>query len=273
MNKELTYYFARLNIFTAYKNKLDFLTKAFISHAIFEAHSYLWGIIDVDTFVLDNENYISGNLVKYVIESTDEIVDKEQRKSSTFSVPNKMIAKSNFLLHIKTGIISYNLCPNTISMKQFEENMVELMRLSHNLAMVPADIQTITEEGSILEILKTWDHITKIKIKLHPSNPRFAERWKKIDTKMQKSKISSYNASYISETSLDLESDDYIKSEIYMAVDGYGNASAEGMANGKRKRINTKNSPIQTKVLADDKEKVYNILIETFRNIWNRMNK
>ncbi len=273
MIKELTYYFARLNIVVPFENKLDFLTKSFISSATMEKRSYLWGIIDVTFFPLNGENYISGNLAKYVIESTDEVVDKEERKSSTFAVPNKMIAKSNFLLHVKTGVIAYNICSNKISPNQFEENLVELMRLAQNLAIIPADIQTITHRGAILEVIKKWTSITKIRVKLHPSNPRFADEWKKIDEKMQKSRVSSYSATYSSETSLDLESDDYIKSEISMAVDGYGNASAEGISDGETKKVHTKESPIQIKVMADNNETVYNILIESFKKIWDRMSK
>ncbi len=122
------------------------------------------------------------------------VVDHADHTITTASVPNKIIAKSRFFIHVKSGLIAFNALAD-IPKAVFFNRFVEIFKESYQNFMVEAVIYSIDEEYKFYETIKTFNTIEKIK-STHPSNPRFRHKWKDIDERMKRWNVANYSESF-----------------------------------------------------------------------------
>ena len=271
---EINYQFGRMNIIIDYtKDKKDFVDSFFKNNS-FKKDNHNWKFSNIKSIEVKGEIYFIGKLVKYLEESNEEVINGDEITYT--NVKNRLKGKSNFFLECRTGLIAFALDNGNISAKQFKENFAELCRLSLNIPFTPIEISTIDEKRSVLERVKELQIINKIKVQLRPSNPSPSKDWEKIDAKLQSLHINSYSASYTSESGIDFDSAQDIRSEIAMASDGYGQATIYGQRDGVKKTINTSTRPI-TETIKQDSENidqpVYNKIIKIFKSIQERVHR
>ncbi len=245
VNKDITYYFGRLNLIAYYTDKKPYIVNSLKKKQQVVVKEYEWGFFDVDEITIFEENYIYGNLVKYKTLTAEEIVDREKRKTITEPASDRVLAKSFFLLHIKSGLIGYHPIPNKISDNQFRMIFSRLIEEANDNLLINADIQTVNEEVEIIKAIRSFDAINSLFIRLHPSNPNYSHRWKKIDDKMKIMQAEIYKSSYNSNKGLVINEEDEVYEEILMASDGYGKAELYGQKDGKKKIASTEKIPIK----------------------------
>jgi hypothetical protein len=274
MIREMIVLFGRLNLIANYDDKGKYLLTSLQADKQINVREFDWGFFDVSEFEYEDQRYILGNLVKYKSKLTEEFVDKQTRRTTNTQINDRVVAKSEFILHIKSGLIAYHTINNHITHQQFQKFFAELVEAANDYLLVNAEIQSINEQNEILEAIQKFETINRLTIYLHPSNPRFSDRWEKVDKKLKAMSAHSYRAIYQTQSSLAIEADEDAMSEIYMAVDGYGRATVHGTKNGKSATASTVNAPMKQNIsLSEDPKEMLTGVLDKFREIWDRMTK
>ncbi|HTG34136.1 MAG TPA: hypothetical protein VLB76_14505 [Thermoanaerobaculia bacterium] len=91
------YEFGRINLLPHVEDKLTYLTTGFTSGVSQEFHGSFWSFLDVDQLVFDDDEYISGYLVKFERESAKDVADTKQRRITTEMVRNAVNEKARFV--------------------------------------------------------------------------------------------------------------------------------------------------------------------------------
>lgn len=273
------YYVGRLNLVSAYHDeKKTFLLNGLNSHTALPVKTYEYGFFTVEEVQYDGEEYLSGFLVKYRPSEPTEVVDTATREIEDSEFRDKVRAKSRFFLHIKTGIIIYQVF-GEFNERSFKKNFCDLLERAYDNFFVQAEIQTINEEVSFFESVDRLDAISKVIIYLHPSNPSSREIWRKQDERLQDLKIESYTEIYKFKSSSNgaiAKEDQEIGSKLHMASDGYGKAKIIGKVDGETKVVSTGDNPVVCSVEteADEEPSARDIMaqvIPTFKSIFKRM--
>lgn len=277
-NRESRYYFGRLNIVSAYnEDKKDFLERGLNSGILKYERNYSWGFFETED-VPEQGEYISGFLVKYRPFDPEQFVNTETREIEDQEIRNRVKSKSRFFLHVKTGIIAYQVV-NGISDSSFRRNFAKLLAGVYHDFFIDAEIQAINQEESFFEAVQRFESIAKVSIYLHPSNPSSRHVWKNTDERLKDLEVESYTEIYKlkeSRSNLDIREDQEINSKLYMASDGYGKAKIKGKRNGEYETITTGDNPIEAEVenLVENTEPPQTILrqiLPTFRSLFNRI--
>lgn len=273
------YYIGRLNLISAYRDdKKTFLLRGLRSSVALPVKTYAYGFFKVEEVQYDIEDYISGFLVKYRPSEPSEVVDTDTREIEDQEFRDRVRAKSRFFLHVKTGIIAYQVF-GEFSEKVFKKNFCDLLEQAYDNFFVNVEIQTINQEVSFFESLKRLDTISKVSIYLHPSNPSNREIWRRQDERLQELKIESYKEEYKFKSSSNgtaAKDDEEISSKLHMASDGYGKARIIGKVDGETKVVSTGDNPVVCNVETDDEEEpstqdIMAQIVPTFKSIFRRM--
>ncbi len=273
--RPIRYYFGRLNVLGNYKNKREFLLKGLQTGLLIEHRQYNWGFFDVSELNTEFGGFIHGYLVKYHPMIEEEVVVPETHRLTDTTVPNRVIAKSRFFLHIESGLLAYHPISISIENSEFCDRFVELLEENHGGFFVNADIQAIEDEYKIFEAIRRFQSISRVAISLHPSNPSNRDVWKKYDERFKQMRVGSFKEEYESKQNgdgLNVVDDEEVTGKISMADDGYGRADVTGNIDGETKTISTKDNPITASAPGDDQapESVFESLATPFRNIFRR---
>ena len=273
--RKIRYYFGRLNIIAVFDDKRNFLLKALKTKSVLEFKNSIWGYFEISEIETDYGSFLSGYLVKYKPEFSEEVANPNTHSIEDQEVNNFIVAKSRFFLHIKSGIIIYHPVGNIISRETFTERFCKLFEHSLENMFVNAQIQSIEEEYRIFDVIRSFEKIQRLHISLHPSNPSNRERWKRTDERLKQLGASSYYEHYEVDPdigNLDIVDDEDINSKITMADDGYGRADITGIFDGEVKTISTSDNPICSQGLNDEvsPKDVLNYLSEKIKMIFNR---
>ena len=250
------YYFGRIHIEDyADRDKKEFLLQGFLARITLDVRNVRWGFFRIQE-IQDTElgNFILGYLVRYDPETEVEIALPDSHEISEEIHENQIVAKSHFLLHVKSGIIAYRLIGSIIDNRKFIDRFSRLIEKAHDQLFVSVAITAITERFEFLQDLKKFQAISKLEISLYPSNPNNYKLWKTYDDHIRKVGATSYNEKYLSNlgkagnSGLKLEDDDEITNKILMAEDGYGTATAEGITEEGPKEISTDKAPVSVRI-------------------------
>jgi len=277
MSKETTYLFGRFHLihspFTG--NKKDFIIHSVNANTAVSIGDFEWSFFEVEKLQEGDEFFIYGCLVKYRPEAIEDVVDRNRHTFSKASIPDKVVAKSQFVLHPHSGVIAYHPVANKISSNQFRNNFSRVIETANNNLLIQAAIEVIDEETEIIEALKTLSSIHYISLELHPSNPNNRERWKRTDERLQKMEVDKYQEYYESRAGIKLDDEDETYGNILMAADGYGKATIGGIKNGEKTEISTETMPVKAvvQIEQDDADSLLVALLNKFLAIWERMKK
>lgn len=244
------YYFGRFNVIYAEQiSKKDFVLRGLKSDVTIKNRNYIWGFFKVNDDTVEGENYASGYLVKYKSLMDEEIVDEKHHSLEIEFAENRVIAKCDFILHIKSGLIAYRPISNKVSPEGFRERFAQVFEQAHSNFLVSAEIQTIQDKFEFFEAINRLSYIGKIKIQLHPSNPDLKDMWKDVDEDIKKVKADNFYAEYTTKNkdeSMEIPKDSNAFKGIAMASDGYGKADLTGLdEDGIQRKISTSETPIQ----------------------------
>lgn len=274
-SKPVKYYFGRLNLIATYQDKREFLLRGLRTDKFVQHRNHVWGFFDIKELQSNQGFFIHGYLVKYKPEGEQEVAIPEKHSLGEVRVPNTVVAKSRFFLHVESGLIAYHPVGGQIEIDTFTERFVEIFHEALDKFFVNAEIQAIEERFQVLELMKKFRSISKVEIYLHPSNPNLAELWKNVDQRLKKIGVTNYKETYESDkrdVSLTVTDDEEIRSKIAMAEDGYGKGAVTGELEGETRTITTSDNPITAEASGDDEQpaKVLEELSKSLQNIFDR---
>lgn len=278
VSRIVAFQFGRLNLVGTWNDKREFLFKCLSAGIPLEIKQFKYAFFTVQELTEDNEAFAFGRLVKYKSELEEEVVDETTHQLSTDSIPLGVVAKSDFFLHYRSGVIAYRPITNKLSSGQFREVYARLIEKANDNFFVNAEIQPIGEQIEIEEALKRFQIIYRIVIDLHPSNPSNREVWQRVDQRIKAIGANRLReiVDAIPSNGFDLrtlQNDDAYRG-VLMAADGYGKAEVIGKMDNVEKIIRTEDSPTETKVtIDDDPRQTLAQLIQTFRHIWGQISE
>jgi hypothetical protein len=97
-------------------------------------------------------------------------------------------------------------------------------------------------------VLRRFARIRRVRIRLHPSNPRNADLWARTDERLKARHATSMFEELRNDRPKDglVVTDEDLQSKFYMAEDGYGRAEVVGEIDGKTATITTERNPVVT---------------------------
>ncbi len=274
-----TYYLGRLNIISAHSDgKKAFLLQGLTAPVTLPAKTYEYGFFKIEEVYHEDEEYFSRLLVKYRPSEPSEVVDTDTRAIEGQEFRNQVRAKSRFFLHIKSGIIAYQVF-GEITEKGFKKTFCNLLERAYDNLFIDAEIQTINHEVSFFDSLERLESISNVTIYLHPSNPSNRDIWRRQDERFHELELQTYKEEYKIKSHSNgsrAREDEEIKSKLHMASDGYGKATITGKFQGETQTITTGDNPVTCNVEIDSDEepstqKIMSQIIPTFKSIFKRM--
>jgi len=273
--RQVRYYFGRLNLITPGRVKLEVLRNALASDAVLEVRGQSWGFYEFSELRSSDPSLLTGFLVKYKPKAEEEIVVPERHALEEKAIENRVTAKSRFFLHANSGLIVYHPVGSQIPRQLFASRFVEVFQYALQDFFVSADIQSIEEQFKFIEELKSFTTVHQVSIYLHPSNPSSRDVWQNLDQRIKAINASSYKEKYESDKrrgTLRIIEDTEISQKIAMAEDGYGKVDVTGEKDGKIRRISTRDNPLSILAPPDDEkpEEVFPALRDTITSFLER---
>ena len=266
------YFLGRMHLIAHFQNKLDYIKRSLSTIKTVTERENDWGFFDVRSLEIENEIYYYGYLVKYKPVDNDEMVDKIGHQLTNILINDRVQAKSFFLLHPQSGLIGYHLVSGQISDNQFKNQFKCIFEAANENLLVSVDIIAVADSTEILSAIKHFDSIQMISFAVHPSNPRFSDKWRNIDDKLHSMRADVFKGVYCGKEGLDIQNNDERISEVLMAVDGYGKAKVDGIKDGKRHSVSTAKEPINVNSTKEGPiEQIVLPIINKFKEIWSRM--
>ena len=273
--KLVRYYFGRLNLIVAGREKVQVLRTALASNVALPVRGQRRGFYEFREVAVSEELFLTGFLVKYKPEAEEEIVVPERRVLEDRSIENRVTAKSRFLLHAASGVIAYHPVSSQIPRHLFAARFVEVLKFAHQNFFVDAEIQAIQEQYKILDELRSLSTISRVSIYLHPSNPSSRDIWRGVDQRIRNINASAYRERYDGDTTrggLKIAEDEDVRQKIAMAEDGYGKVEVTGERDGEIYKVSTRDNPLSILAPSDDApaERIFPALTETIVSFLER---
>jgi hypothetical protein len=237
-----------------------------------DKNEFKYGFFDVQEL---NNEFVYGRLVKYKRILEGEIVDEESHRTVVGGLPHGIVAKSDFFLHYKSGVIAYRPLASRISAKQFRHIFARLFEAGHDNFFVSAQVETIDEGLKIEEAIRKFEVIRKISFDIHPTNPSNRDVYKRVDERLKHLRAEKLKQTVeASENGLNRDAllEDDIYRSLIMATDGYGNGSLYGVSEGRTMVITTGDSPVRKDIVESPSAlEMLESLLPAFKQIWNRI--
>ena len=247
MPRSTRFYFGRFNVLVAYaENKRAVLLKGLRTDTIFESRNQRWGFFDIAEHGAAFGDVLLGYLVKFRSLDEAEVAELKTHSIGREPIENLIVAKSAFCLHIASGLIAFHPVPGYITVAVFRDTFARLFEAGLKNFFISAEIQMVEDRVEFFKALTRFERIRRVRISLHPSDPRNADLWARTDDRMK-----ARNATIAFEElrndrpgdSLVITDDD-LQSKFYMAEDGYGHAEVAGDVNGRPSTITTDRNPV-----------------------------
>ena len=272
--KFLRYYFGRLNLTAAYDDKRTFLLESLASRTFYESYRARWGFFNRVSLKCGGEEYVHGELVKFKAEGSEEIVVPEQGVLSTAAIANQVLARSEFFLHIKSGALAFHPGPQ-VKRDTFASRFASVVENAHGGFFVEAEVQFIHTPENVLAALRRFDHIGRLHITLHPSNPSMRDVWRSQDERLKRLEAKTFEEEYTAapDGSLRIADDLDVVAKITMAEDGYGKARVDGTIDGHPVTISTRDNPVTADIdseQAREPARALELLAASFEGIFSR---
>lgn len=235
------------------EDKKEFLLKGIDSRVATKFRDYAYRVIDVT----EVEGFIVGSLIKYDPYSVNEVFNDQTGKLSEGGIKNKIVAKALFLINMDESLIIFETVPNWISKQTFTDRFKEIFKDNQDGGMFAEfHISPIKEEYSFIEQVKKMSVVSKLRMHLVPSNPRFRDQWKDVDERLRNNHISKYKEEQESQDIGGLTVDEITESKLMMTEDGYGDSTAYGK--------DEEGQPVIIRTLNKDKDVQKNIPEATY---------
>lgn len=228
----------RLHLTGTYDAKITFLEQAFSSGKAFQWHGANWKTINVTSGVSlhsgNQHSWILGILVKY--RDQDERVFDDIADHVTIQVVrNKFIDAAYFVVDIKTSLIAYQVNAQ-ISDIAARKSLAGIVVAHRDGFFINADIEPVLRRREFIEQIREMEKIDDVSIALHPSNPKFIDRWAVVDSELQVTQTDSLLMRYFPRKGdgLVIPDNSNLMRSLFMVADGYGRATIKGLSNKTR---------------------------------------
>lgn len=276
---ELLFYAGRVNLMPTQPNlteKGELFRRALGAAVTFSRAQFEWTFLNVSEIKVSGREFFSGFLVKFTPESRAEFAKLDTRTLQIAIARDLVEAKARFFVEVETGIIFYHPVMPQIRRDTFESRFCRLFERGLGNFFIDVQIDPIREQFSILQELKQFEVILELDITLRPSNPDHSELWEQQDEKLKRRRAKWMREKICgSEVAggLNIKEDAEILSSLYMAEDGYGEASIRGRRAGKVRRISSRDAQIKSSGPNDEQDPavVLGVLLEGFAEVIKRL--
>lgn len=267
--------FGRLNLVGQWDDKRTYVHSSLTKRIDIERGSFRYGFFDVQEINSEDEAFVYGRLVKYKILLEEEVVDEETHELATGAIPRGVVAKSDFFLHYRTGVLAFRPISNKISPGQFRDAFAKLIEKANDNFFINASVQLIGEEIEIRDALARFQAIYRVFLSVHPSNPSNRDDWDRLDDRLKRLGARELRETVVARRDgLNLEAfkSDELYSGVIMAADGYGKADVTGFIDGGEVTISTEDSTVEaTVILSKQPNEMLFPILEVMRRIWERI--
>jgi len=253
--RAVRYYFGRLNVIGSHPDRPSLLTDGLGPLEITTRRGLKWGFFKVGTLTNPVGEFVHGFLVKFKPLAEEEVAIPETHEIDDRTVENRIRAKARFFLHRSSHIIAYRPSGREISRSVFVNRFKELFENNLGGFFVDTEILPIDEQHQIRDAIRTLQKISRVQVRLHPSNPSNRDVWKRVDERLRTIDVSSYREDYEADPTsagLNIANDEELSSKMAMAEDGYGIVRVIGESGGERKELSTLDAPITALAPSDD---------------------
>lgn len=239
-------FYSRYHISTGkdISDKLDFILIGLRNDACISDRGYLYKFFNSEIVEFNGIEYVTGEIVKYNPNDTEEVVDDLTMTLKDENVRNKVVAKARYIIDPTSSILMHFEVPNIITLSTFRNKFVKLFEENHDNFFTELTLSPIKEQYSFIEKIKTFKSVKQISITLFPSNPNFADKWRAIDERLRNNEIDKYKE--IQENfkpNANIKIDEETENKFLMSEDGYGECKAIGITQeGEEKKISTKDN-------------------------------
>lgn len=274
-------YYSRYHISTGkdLTDKLDFILTGLRNDASVSDRGFLYKFFNSEIVEFNNVEYVTGELVKYNPDDSEEVVDDDTMTIKNESIHNKVVARARYIIDPTSSILMHFDVPKVISIANFRRKFSRLFEQNHDNFFTEFSLSPIKEQYSFIEKIKLFKSVKRISITLYPSNPNYADRWKDIDERMRRVGIDKYKETQeTKKPNASITVDNDTENKFLMSEDGYGECDAFGITeNGEERLISTKdNQKNINSNLPNDMNKALDILLnvsETLKEIIKRTSK
>jgi len=217
---------------------------------------FKYGLFDLQELEFNNQKHVFGRLVKYKSRLEGEIVDESTRKVLEGGIDLGVVAKSDYYLDMRTGVIAFHPITNLLSESQFREMYARLFNAANHEFFIETTIKLSSEQIEIKEAIQEFQVVNRISYDIHPPNPTADPIYEKIIERLNHLKVVKMKGELIGgKDGLDKKalSEDDASLAIQMASDGFGNASVNGIVENRNVTITTRKSPIIKQVRITDR--------------------
>jgi hypothetical protein len=278
MSRQTSFYFGRFNVLAVGEDKKEVLARGLQTEDFYESRNQRWGFFSVGRQESDLGDFLVGYLAKFKTVDEAEVAQLSTHSIEVESIENRIVAKSLFCLHMTTGLIAFHPVAGFISVSTFRDVFAKLFEKGLSNFFIDAEISMIDDRVEFFKVVKSFERILTIKIKLHPSNPHSGRMWKNVDELLKAREATTYTEEMRNDKpggSLCIAEDEDINSKFMMAHDGYGAAAVTGSVANSTRTIRTNQNPITALVrgLRPDIDTVLEHLIKTFDRVMTRINE
>jgi hypothetical protein len=270
------YFFGRVNIISSTPNREALLPSGLQrSGVVLASRGQRWQFLQVTTLLNEDDVFYCGYLGKYKPDAEEEIALPEKQAIGDATVENRITAKARFFLHVDSHLIAYHPVGSLITRQSFCSNFAELLEEAFDRFFVQAEIQNVDDEKRVREAMAKFSRVSRIRIRLHPSNPSTRDLWRRTDERLRELDTSTYIEQYQAAdegSGLRVQEDEDVNAKLAMAEDGYGWAEVSGKLHGEEEIVSTDDHPVSTSVYGGDDDPNWALrqLIVKFREIIGR---
>ena len=272
-----TYHFGRLFLYHPSVDKRQTILDA-LKAGVFESErKFKYGIFDVQEIDNDGQWFVFGRLVKYKQLLEGEVVNEDEKRLLDDALLRGVVAKSNFLLHYESSVLSFRPLPSRISDRQFRTVFPRLIVAAYEDWFVGANVESIDEDLEIVDAIRAMDIVERIKFEVRPSNPSLREEYRSLQERLREMRAEKLAQTVVAREG-GFDKDALLADESYqgimMATDGYGRGEVHGQSEGRTKVIRTEDSPVVTKIVPSEEPlEILNQLLQSFKRIWERFQR
>lgn len=201
--------------------------------------AFEYGFGDVKRLELDGIWFIFGRLGK--VSRRKEVVmdDKESRRFVSKAIDFGMTEEySNFLINIENKQIVFEDRRGRLPAKKFREVVSELYKQVH---MDLSDLQILmkSEAKEILDEIRGYDLVERIKFHVTPSNPEDMPEFKELDKLLKDSQTEHGQLTFENKKEGLKVEDTILEQGIHLCSSGYGDFDLDALERGQPKKFSS----------------------------------
>lgn len=233
--------------------------------------AYEYGFGDIE-FVLSD--LVFGRLGKVHTKRNLVVDDKESRqftrKDIGFGITEEY---SNFLIDIKNKQIVFEDRRGRLPEKKFREVVSELYKRVHtDLSDLQISMKSETEE--VLEEIRSYELIKRIKFQVTPSNPEDMPEFKELDKILKDSRTEHSNMSFENKKEGLKVEKTILEQGIHLCSSGYGEFDLDAMQEGQPKKFSSSDKVVcMWESFIDVSDEIISLFLKKMREVFESKNE